>query len=91
MGQPSKKHKVGDIPNKWIIKRISKAISTKPYTMEKDPPRTDLDTHANMMVFGKDCYVFDSVFEKTSDVEPFDPSLGVSSSVPIVDAALAYD
>ena len=44
-----------------------------------------------MMVFGKDCYVFDSVFENTSDVEPFDPSLGVASSVPIVDAALAYD
>ena len=89
MGQPSKKHKVGDISNKWIIKRISKAISTKHYTMEKDPPRTDLDTHANMMVFGKDCYVFDSVFEKTSDVEPFDLTLGVASSVQIVDAALA--
>ena len=33
MGQPSKKRKVGDIPNKWIIKRISKAISTKHYTI----------------------------------------------------------
>ena len=57
-----------------------------------DPlPRSELDSHANMVVLGKNSYIFDGVPLRTCDVLPFDPSLGISKSVPIVDGALAYD
>ena len=44
-----------------------------------------------MMVLGKNCFIFDTVHGRTCDVEPFDRSLGVAKSIPVVDAALAYD
>ena len=51
----------------------------------------ELDSHENMMVFGIGCYIFDSIDQKTCNVQPFDPSIGVAKNVLIVDAALAYD
>ena len=55
-------------------------------------PRTELDSHAkNMVVLGKNCFVFDNVEGRTCDVTPFDPSIGTSTQVPIVDAAIVYD
>ena len=51
---------------------------------------TELDSHANMPVFGSECFVFDAVHNKSCNVEPFDSTLGIAKSVPIVDAALAY-
>ena len=53
--------------------------------------RTELDTHANMVVLGKHCFVFDRIHGKTCEVEPFDPSLGTAKEIPIVDAVIAYD
>ena len=53
--------------------------------------RTELDSHANMAVVGKHCVVFDKIYGKTCEVEPFDPSIGTAKEVPVVDAALAYD
>jgi hypothetical protein len=53
--------------------------------------RTELDSHANMVVLGVNCFVFDTVHGRTCDVEPFDRTLGTAKKVPIVDAALAYD
>ena len=53
--------------------------------------RSELDSHANMVVLGKHCYVFDKVQGQTCDVIPFDPGLGSKKEVPIVDGALAYD
>ena len=44
-----------------------------------------------MVVLGKHCFVFDTVHDRTCDVEPFDKTLGVARKIPIVDAALAYD
>ena len=44
-----------------------------------------------MIVLGKNAYVFDAIPYRTCDVLPFDPGLGVSEKVPIVDAAVAYD
>ena len=44
-----------------------------------------------MVVLGKHSFVFDSVYERTCDVQPFDPQLGTSKSVPIVDGAISYD
>ena len=54
-------------------------------------PRTELDSHANMVVLGRNCFVFDNVHGRTCDVEPFDKTIGIAKKVPIVDAALAYD
>lgn len=44
-----------------------------------------------MVVLGRHCFVFDVIKGKTYEVEPFDPSIGTATSVPVVDAALAYD
>ena len=54
-------------------------------------PRTELDSHANMVVLCDHTYVFDQVDNNTCDVLPFNPSLGKSTKVPIVDGAVAYD
>ena len=53
--------------------------------------RTELDSHANMVVLGSECFVFDNILNQTCEVEPFDPTIGTAKRVPIVDAALAYD
>ena len=58
--------------------------------MDTGPPKTELDSHANMPVFGKHCHVFDSTHKRSCDVEPYDKNLGVARAVTIVDAALAY-
>ena len=52
--------------------------------------RTELDSHANMVVLGKYSYIFEST-GRTCNVKPFSEDLGVASDVPIVDGALAYD
>ena len=52
--------------------------------------KSELDSHANMVVLGKECFVFEST-GKTCNVEPFDPALGTAQNIPIVDAAIAYD
>ena len=52
--------------------------------------QTELDSHANMVVLGKECFIFEST-GKTCNVLPFNKELGIASDVPIVDAALAYD
>ena len=50
-----------------------------------------LDSHANMVVLGKNCFVFDRVNGRTCEVESFDKNLGTLKSVPVVDAAISYD
>ena len=50
-----------------------------------------MDSHANMVVLGSECFVFDNIQDKTCEVQPFDPSIGTAKHVPIVDAALSYD
>ena len=52
--------------------------------------KSELDSHANMVVLGKECFIFEST-GKTCNVLPFNTELGIASDVPIVDAALAYD
>ena len=53
--------------------------------------KTELDSHANMAVVGKSCFVFEKVEGRFCEVEPFDKSIGTLKRVPIVDAAIAYD
>ena len=54
-------------------------------------PRTELDSHANMVLLGKHSFIFDSIPGNKCEVVPFDPSIGSMKSVPIVDGAVAYD
>ena len=64
-------------------------------TMEIDEdndvmPRTDLDSHANMVVIGKHAEIL-NVSGRTADVSPFSPEYESMKRVPIVDAIIAYD
>lgn len=52
--------------------------------------RTDLDSHANMVVFGKNAIVINNS-GRHAEVSGFSPELKSLSKVPIVDAAIAYD
>ena len=54
-------------------------------------PRTELDSHANMVVLGKNCFIFDRVEGRYCEVAPYDPSIGTVKKVPVVDALIAYD
>ena len=53
-------------------------------------PRTELDSHANMVVIGKHSFIFEST-GRTCNVKPFCDELGIAKDIPIVDAAIAYD
>ena len=52
--------------------------------------RTDLDSHANMVVVGKHCKILDRTGEKV-DVSPFTPDYTPLEQVEVVDAALEYE
>ena len=81
------------VPNQNLIGRINYAIveSASTNTGDGPDPRSELDSHSNMLVFGNNCFDFDSVHGSTVDVAPFDPSLGLSNKIPIIDSAGAYD
>ncbi len=49
-----------------------------------------MDSHANMAVVGRQATVFGSS-GKSADVRPFSDDCSKLQSVPIVDAAIAYD
>ena len=51
--------------------------------------RTELDSHANMPVIGRNVYILSTIGE-TVDVAPFTPDY-ISISVELVDAALKYE
>ena len=79
--------------NQHLIVRINSAIVAAAYTITGDipDPCSDMDSHTNMLVLGKNCFIFDLVHVRTVDVAPFDPSLGLYKKIPIVDAAVAYN
>jgi len=52
--------------------------------------RTELDSHSNMVVLGKNCTVFDDM-GLTCTVNTFTKAAGKIERVPILDAVLAYD
>ena len=81
-------------PNEYLLGRISSLVASTAVDQADDlssASRSELDSHANMVVLGRNCFVFDGVHGKTCDVEPFDPKLGKAKKVPVVDAAVAYD
>ena len=79
------------MPNEHFIGRINSAIVAAESTIPGDIPDalSDMDSFANMLVLWKNCFVFESVHGRTVDVAPFEPSLGLSKKISIVDAAVA--
>ena len=59
-------------------------------TEEWSPSRTDLDSHADSPVVGRNVMIL-SYSGKTANVTGFTSDLGRCESVPIVKAAVAYD
>ena len=57
---------------------------------DNEDPRTELYSHANMVVLGAHAFIFDST-NHTCNVHPFDPSLGTASKIPIVGGAVVYE
>ena len=56
---------------------------------DNEDPRTEIYSHANMVVLGAHAFIFEST-NRTYNVQPFDPSLGTASKIPIVDGAVVY-
>ena len=81
------------VSNQYLIGRINSEIVAAAYYIPGDSPdpHYELDSHANMLVFRKNCLVFDSVHGPTVDVATFEPSLGLSKKIPTVDAVVAFD
>ena len=52
--------------------------------------RSELDNHANMVVAGSQCVVFDDT-KKTCTVNSFSESAGKLDNIKIVDVVVAYD
>ena len=64
-------------------------LMVTPHAKLRDESRTELDSHANMLVVGKNAYVLADT-GKTVDVTPFTPDYK-SMCIPLVDAAIQYD
>ena len=56
---------------------------------DNEPSRTELDSHANMPVIGRNAYILSKIGE-TVDVAPFTPDYK-PICVELVDAALKYE
>jgi hypothetical protein len=56
----------------------------------EESPRTELDSHANMVVVGKHCLIVEWT-GRTAIVNPFTPDYEALTEVPIVDAAIMYE
>ena len=74
-------------PNDHVIGRVIAAMDGEEGTVD---PRSELDSHANMVVLGKHSFVFERT-GRTCNVKPFHSKLGIAQDVPIVDGAVAYD
>lgn len=75
-----------------IISSFTVAVTNDDFDDENDGhvTRTDLDSHANMVVVGRHCAIIEHT-GKFASVSPFTPDYEALSKVPIVDAALLYD
>ena len=76
------------MPNEHVLSVIISSLSNNVST-PFDQPRTELDSHANMAVLGKNCFVFERT-GRHCDVSAFSPNIA-TTSLPIVDAVIVYD
>ena len=81
------------IANAHLAGIICRSISASDGRVEDQTvveARTDLDSHANMCVFGKNAIIIANTGQ-SANVDGFSPDVGTLHKVPIVDAAIAYD
>ena len=81
-----------EITNQYLKERLQLANSevSEGNQCSTADPRSELDSHANMVVLGKHAFVFEKT-GRTCNVQPFSKELGIATDVPIVDGAVAYD
>ena len=77
-------------PNPHVRTVISKLNSNEFCAGASDPGETHLDSHANMVVLGKECYRISDV-EKYAEVSGWSPLCGKVDEVPIIDAVVCYN
>ena len=80
---------VHHVPNAHFGSLVANVAAHNAQTVD-DELRTELDSHANMVVLGGNAFIFEST-GRTCNVKPFDSNLGTSHDIPIVDGALAYE
>ena len=73
----------------YILSSVLGTISAIDASGSADP-RSELDSHANLVVLGRNTFIFESTW-RTRTVRPFADELGMASNIPIVDGAVAYD
>ena len=73
-----------------LTDELARRICASVNTTSKCGGQTELDSHANMCVFGKHCMTI-SESMKTVDVSTFADEAGQLNKVPIIDAMVAYD
>ena len=71
-------------PNKYLIDKIVSLFDMSVATSPTLGSCTKLDSHDNMVVLGKNCFVFNIIHGQTCDVGPFNYSIGIEKKVPIV-------
>ena len=81
------KSELGEIKNNKVYSTILEGSETMEDVNESS--RTELDSHANMPVIGRNAYILSKIGE-TVDVAPFTPDYK-PISVELVDAALKYE
>ena len=74
------------VPNNHVTVKICSFQSNN----DETESRSELDSHANMIVFGKSCFVIHET-GRHADVNAFSPDVPTLEKIPIVDAAVAYD
>ena len=91
--------KVDVVPNRYLTSlvaasmmayQVSDAMTTNDDDDDDDQPRSELDSHANMVVVGKNALIVNDTGQKAT-VSPFTPDLKALQHVPIVDALVQYD
>jgi hypothetical protein len=73
-----------------IVHAVMKQRSSVSLTAQIKEFRTELDSHTDTCVIGKNAMVFHET-HRYVQVSPFSDSLGILSHVPVVSAAVAYD
>jgi hypothetical protein len=69
---------------------IAHLASTVVMTPGPSETRTELDSHANMVVLGQHAMIINNS-GRTAQVNPFTPDYDALTEVPIVDAAILYE
>ena len=81
-------HTAGIVVSMIVASDVSRETDDLSFDgVQETLPRTDLDSHANMVVVGKHCLIIHHT-GRTADVSAFTPDFD-SMEIPVVDAALA--